>query len=549
MSGNHQFGSPKTVLNLNNDNKVVVNFEELDRIFSHADIQDRKVVILSMIGAFRGGKSFFLNYCLRFLYTNFPSINNPSKETQFIFEVNNNWMGEPDEPLTGFSWRAGSKRDTTGILFWSDVFLHTIDRTGEKIAIFVMDTQGLFDNDSTQADNSRIFTLATLMSSTLVLNVSNRIQEDQLQYLQYAMEVAKFTAMDIDKIKIKSFQNLMFLIRDWINDYEFHYGIDGGQQYVQDVFFNIPSSKEQLHSVRESISNNFEKIGSCLLPYPGRNVAGNKSYNGCYSQMDEQFRHELRNVIEHLLHPDTMIIKKIHSTELTCREFKVYIFKYIKLFQSDSILDSKSLYDMTVDSHMNILIEKCIKDYKMTIFINKDLINDKSAEMIHKTCKDRALDLFKAEVKLGTADCKDAYGTKLSNELDNIYKNCKVKIISNKQELINEHKVLEAEFNKAKLREQEIEDEKKQLEMRLNELNSEQYREMFDDENYKKNKSIYEDRTKLLADEFEQIQKNNRSNRILRAVLIKIAITVGTITLGPVVGVFAELCSDICSIS
>jgi hypothetical protein len=33
-------------------------------------------------------------------------------------------MGDDKEPLTGFSWRGGSERDTTGILMWSDIFLH-----------------------------------------------------------------------------------------------------------------------------------------------------------------------------------------------------------------------------------------------------------------------------------------------------------------------------------------------------------------------------------------------------------------------------------------
>lgn len=33
------------------------------------------------------------------------------------------WVGDPDEPLTGFSWRGGSERETTGIQIWSEVFL------------------------------------------------------------------------------------------------------------------------------------------------------------------------------------------------------------------------------------------------------------------------------------------------------------------------------------------------------------------------------------------------------------------------------------------
>jgi hypothetical protein len=31
-------------------------------------------------------------------------------------------LGDPEEPLTGFSWRGGSDPETTGIQIWSEVF-------------------------------------------------------------------------------------------------------------------------------------------------------------------------------------------------------------------------------------------------------------------------------------------------------------------------------------------------------------------------------------------------------------------------------------------
>lgn len=33
------------------------------------------------------------------------------------------WMGGNDEPLTGFTWRGGCERETTGIQIWSEVFV------------------------------------------------------------------------------------------------------------------------------------------------------------------------------------------------------------------------------------------------------------------------------------------------------------------------------------------------------------------------------------------------------------------------------------------
>lgn len=47
------------------------------------------------------------------------------------------WVGDYNEPLTGFSWRGGSERETTGIQIWSEVFL--VDKPdGKKVFAFLL---------------------------------------------------------------------------------------------------------------------------------------------------------------------------------------------------------------------------------------------------------------------------------------------------------------------------------------------------------------------------------------------------------------------------
>lgn len=92
--------------------------------------------------------------------------------------------------------------------------MYTNPKTRQKIAIVVIDTQGLFDSETLQVDNSRIFALSTLISSIQVLNLTGLIQEDQLQYLQFATEFALYAT---DKTTSKAFQTLIFLIRDWVS--------------------------------------------------------------------------------------------------------------------------------------------------------------------------------------------------------------------------------------------------------------------------------------------------------------------------------------------
>jgi atlastin len=96
---------------------------------------------------------------------------------------NGEWIGEPDEALKGFSWKPGVARNTSGIVLWSDVFLHDAP-DGEKYAIMLIDTQGLFDHDTPPAVNAKIFSFTTLIMSFQIFNLANLVQEDQLEYLQ-----------------------------------------------------------------------------------------------------------------------------------------------------------------------------------------------------------------------------------------------------------------------------------------------------------------------------------------------------------------------------
>lgn len=40
-----------------------------------------------------------------------------------LLQESDTWLGGQDEPLTGFTWRGGCERETTGILAWSEVFV------------------------------------------------------------------------------------------------------------------------------------------------------------------------------------------------------------------------------------------------------------------------------------------------------------------------------------------------------------------------------------------------------------------------------------------
>lgn len=171
--------------------------------------EDMKVAIFSVVGAFRTGKSFVLDLFLRYLrhasaqrmLQSARESDEESKEawkdwvmagvdtgSQTTLEGNSNMEQTYGEK--GFSWRAGRKRNTTGIWMWETPFIRK-SQTGEDIAIFLIDTQGMFDSETSQMLTASIFGLSTLLSSYQIYNVDKRVQEDNLQHLALFTEYGR----------------------------------------------------------------------------------------------------------------------------------------------------------------------------------------------------------------------------------------------------------------------------------------------------------------------------------------------------------------------
>lgn len=66
-SGDPMKGQPLQVVVAKGDHTFELDEEQLEQILLRPDIKDKKVVLISVAGAFRKGKSFLLNFFLRFL--------------------------------------------------------------------------------------------------------------------------------------------------------------------------------------------------------------------------------------------------------------------------------------------------------------------------------------------------------------------------------------------------------------------------------------------------------------------------------------------------
>ncbi|XP_038871645.1 atlastin-2-like isoform X2 [Salvelinus namaycush] len=276
----------------------------LERILLQEHVRDLNVVVVSVAGAFRKGKSFLLDFMLRFMYN----------------QTSCSWLGGHEEPLTGFTWRGGCERETTGILAWSEVFV--VDKPdGSKVAVLLIDTQGAFDSQSTIKDCATLFALSTMTSSVQVYNLSQNVQEDDLQHLQLFTEYGRLA---LEEIYEKPFQTLMFLIRDWSYPYEHSYGLEGGKSFLEKRLQVKQNQHEELQNVRKHIHSCFSNIGCFLLPHPGLKVATNPNFDGRLTDIDDDFKTELVNLVPILLSPENLVEKEIGGSKVTCRDLVQY---------------------------------------------------------------------------------------------------------------------------------------------------------------------------------------------------------------------------------
>eukprot|EP00984_Skeletonema_dohrnii_P003988 scaffold1363_cov117-Skeletonema_dohrnii-CCMP3373.AAC.10 len=326
-----------------------------------------KVCVISVVGAFRTGKSFLLSWFLRYLEENCVRKydENDANAADDTNQDGKKWY-ERVQTLNqhegSFDWRGGKERNTTGMWMWSEPYFLPREN-GEEVAILLVDTQGMFDHETTVGLTAAIFGLSTLLSSYQIYNVDKRIQEDNLQQLALFSEYGrmafeaeeKAAAMGVvesneegegsnvnkddgaEKADPKKapFQKIQFLIRDWQNfDTEDETDIDGMEAEMQSYLDHVLAERaaSDLKETREQITSCFEELSCFMMTHPGFAVIKNK-YTGDTSQIDSLFMNLLDRYCQKVFDSKSLQPKTVRGRELSAVELCTYIKSYAQMFE------------------------------------------------------------------------------------------------------------------------------------------------------------------------------------------------------------------------
>ncbi|RZC42285.1 GBP domain containing protein, partial [Asbolus verrucosus] len=393
------------IFNLDEDKKLTLDSETLRRILICDELKDKNVCVVSIAGAFRQGKSFLLNFLIRYLNIRYKEKRDVTK-----------WLDSADGPLLGFSWATGSLRHTVGILMWSEVFLAQLP-TGGEMAIILLDTQGSFDNSTTITECATIFALSTLISSIQIYNLKENIKQCDLSHLEF---FTKYGQMILDNSEYSGppFQNLLFLVRDWQWPHEREFGIKGGKQLLNHVLNTDDNDlNSEIMEQRKNIKNVFEKINCCLLPHPGTQVATDPKFQGELQDVDHKFLENIEMLIPHVLAPEQLIPKTVSGENIKIVDLVSIIESYWECFQNGEMPPLATLLEVTTLQHHMISKREAEKIYENSMKFLKDendeFLNNEELITLHNQNKQRAIEFYSKKKKMGDPSISKRYEEEL----------------------------------------------------------------------------------------------------------------------------------------
>jgi len=260
---------------------------------------------------------------------------------------------------------------TTGIWMWSRPFYVTpAGRAGERIAVLVVDTQGMFDRKTGVKLTSAIFGLSTLLSSHQVVNLTKTVGEDDLQSLALFSEYGRTAEAAEERAEAAAaassassragtearppFQSVTLLVRDCdaleIDVEDFDAAAVSAENEAEIARIMEEASTEDIGNTRAAIEACFESVSTFRLVHPGKAVTSSK-FAGEVTDVDADFlclvEHFVDETVRRRLRP-----KAVRHVSVTAMETLRFMRVYARLFKDATTFpEPQSILDATADAN------------------------------------------------------------------------------------------------------------------------------------------------------------------------------------------------------
>uniref|UniRef100_H2Y8W5 GB1/RHD3-type G domain-containing protein n=1 Tax=Ciona savignyi TaxID=51511 RepID=H2Y8W5_CIOSA len=393
---------PVPIVVVDSEHRFCLDEKAISSILLQNDIMNLPVAVISVAGAFRKGKSFLLNFFLRYL-TNYGT---------------DNWLGGSDELLSGFSWRGGSDRDTTGILMWSKVFKISL-KCYHLVPILELSLSGFIMSIREICCVNRLH--GKLVNKTL-LNIAQNILKTVLNVI--LLLFTEYGRLAMEESSEKPFQSLQFLVRDWSYPYEYEFGYEGGRKLLDKRLELTEQQHEELQRVRTHIRSCFSVF---LIFFLLQIFHLFKLFYFCVNMLCYKYIVFKTHLYDLLCLGVTSIIvdlSLINIDKLKNYHTYAHLYIYYNLFhtmstpQATAEANNLSAVSKAKDVYVNLMEEVCGGDKP---FLNPARLEDK-----HQEHRQTSLDGFDGSRKMGGVEFSMSYRDQLEVDINESYENfCK----------------------------------------------------------------------------------------------------------------------------
>lgn len=210
--------------------------------------------------------------------------------------------------------------------------------------------------------------------------------------------------------------------------------------------------------------------------------------------MDEDFKEELQNVIEHLLSPDRLVVKESNEMAVYASQFYELILSYFEQFKSEDLPEAVSIFEAAIKSHMMSIVDECFSLYKENFTENSSVENIGEC---HEIFKEMALLKYQNAKKMGGQEYEVEYREILEKQIDELF------------EVINEtHRKLQ----------EGVEKERKELEEKNRELQEQMERERI--ANVERLR-LEQERHNMQVEQYERLRREVEENHQIQRDLLK----------------------------
>ena len=290
---------------------------------------ERKVGVISIVGKYRTGKSFFIN--------------------RVLLNIKNG----------GFSVGHTVKACTKGIWIWNDVISPDPESEHKDMDILVLDTEGFGDTEENTTHDSRIFLFSLLLCSFFIYNSVGNIDENALNGVSLIINLAK-------NIQVKNakgaeqeedpalyFPSFLWVVRDFALQLV---DKDGGalkdKEYLEKALEpqkGVSDTIESKNRLRRLFKHFFKDRDCCTLLRPMENEDELQKIN---EKDDFEFRVEFAQQLKLIR---KRILKKINPKILNGKTFNGEMLLeltrvYVKTMNSGSVPNIDSAWQYLVKS-------------------------------------------------------------------------------------------------------------------------------------------------------------------------------------------------------